>query len=166
VEIAFFDRGPLDGRDLIVGGYWSAYWYNGAIYASEISRGLDAFKLKAGDLLSQNEIDAAGLAQVNAFNAQSQSRVTWPAVPAIARAYVDQLIRSNAISRERGAAISDAAGRAARLRRRDKGAAAAAGELDVISNGLASEAGNAGTIDAARMRSLAATIRGMSAKLR
>src|SRR4029077_9334448 len=29
VEIAFFDRGPIDAKTLILGGYWSAYWYNG-----------------------------------------------------------------------------------------------------------------------------------------
>ena len=29
VEIAFFDRGPLDATQLITGGYWSTYWYNG-----------------------------------------------------------------------------------------------------------------------------------------
>ena len=32
VEIAFFDRGPIDAKQLITGGYWSAYWYNGHIY--------------------------------------------------------------------------------------------------------------------------------------
>ena len=36
VEIAFFDRGPLDAKNLIIGGYWSAYWYNGHIYGAEI----------------------------------------------------------------------------------------------------------------------------------
>ena len=25
-EIAFFDRGPIDAEDLVMGGYWSAYW--------------------------------------------------------------------------------------------------------------------------------------------
>src|SRR5207253_5773348 len=40
-EIAFFDRGPLSDQRLIVGGSWSAYWYNGYIYSSEIARGFD-----------------------------------------------------------------------------------------------------------------------------
>jgi hypothetical protein len=33
-EIAFFDRGPLSATELMLGGYWSAYWYNGHIYGS------------------------------------------------------------------------------------------------------------------------------------
>ena len=45
VEIAFFDRGPIDAKQLITGGYWSTYWYNGHIYGSEIARGIDVFKL-------------------------------------------------------------------------------------------------------------------------
>ena len=44
-EIAYFDRGPIDAKTLILGGDWSAYWYNGYIYGSEIARGLDVFKL-------------------------------------------------------------------------------------------------------------------------
>ena len=59
VEIAFFDRGPLDPNNLIIGGYWSAYWYNGNIYGAEISRGVDIFRLVPSQYLSQNEIDAA-----------------------------------------------------------------------------------------------------------
>jgi hypothetical protein len=45
VEIAYFDRGPIDPKMLVLGGAWSAYWYNGHIYASEIARGLDIFEL-------------------------------------------------------------------------------------------------------------------------
>jgi len=51
VEIAFFDRGPIDGTQLVTGGYWSAYWYNGQIYGSEIARGLDVFRLKPSEHL-------------------------------------------------------------------------------------------------------------------
>ena len=29
VEIAYFDRGPIHPEHLIVGGYWSTYWYDG-----------------------------------------------------------------------------------------------------------------------------------------
>src|SRR6185312_14312020 len=45
VEIAYFDRGPIDPNMRVLGGDWSAYWYNGHIYASEIARGLDVFEL-------------------------------------------------------------------------------------------------------------------------
>ena len=69
VEIAYFDRGPLDAASLIVGGYWSTYWYNGRVYASEISRGVDIFKLLPSAHLTQNEIDAASLVRMDVFNA-------------------------------------------------------------------------------------------------
>ena len=59
-EIAYFDRGPIDATQLIIGGYWSIYYYNGYIYGSEIARGLDIFELTPSEFLSQNEIDAAG----------------------------------------------------------------------------------------------------------
>ena len=53
-EIAYFDRGPIDPNMLILGGDWSAYWYNGNIYGSEIARGLDIFELIA-DRISDAE---------------------------------------------------------------------------------------------------------------
>ena len=61
VEIAYFDRGPLDGAKSGLGGYWSAYWYNGYIYGSEIARGVDVFKLVPSKFITQNEIDASNL---------------------------------------------------------------------------------------------------------
>ena len=45
VEIAYFDRGPIDAQQLVLGGYWSSYWYNGFIYGAEIARGIDIFRL-------------------------------------------------------------------------------------------------------------------------
>jgi hypothetical protein len=94
VEIAYFDRGPQSEK-LELGGHWSAYWYNGHIYASEITRGLDVLTLKPSDHLSQNEIDAAKTAQLEVFNPQHQTRVVWPASFTVARAYLDQLKRGN-----------------------------------------------------------------------
>ena len=52
VEIAFFDRGPIDGKNLITAGFWSTYWYNGYIYGTEIARGIDVFKLTPSDFLT------------------------------------------------------------------------------------------------------------------
>jgi uncharacterized protein (DUF305 family) len=99
VEIAFFDRGPIDEKDLITGGFWSAYWYNGCIYGTEITRGLDVFTLSPSEFLSGNELAAARLAdQGRVFNPQQQFRVTWPAEPVVALAYLDQIQRSDAIS--------------------------------------------------------------------
>ncbi|KPM12803.1 DUF305 domain-containing protein [Citromicrobium sp. WPS32] len=80
VEIAYFDRGPVDAEQLITGGYWSAYWYNGRIYATEIARGLDVFALEPSEFLTEEEIAAAEAAQYpgDVFNPQTQTQVTWP----------------------------------------------------------------------------------------
>ncbi len=99
VEIAFFDRGPIDEEELVTGGYWSAYWYGGYVYGTEIVRGLDVFALEPSDFLTRNEINAASLREANAVvNAQTQERVTWPDVPVVARAYLDQLQRSEIVT--------------------------------------------------------------------
>ncbi len=111
-EIAYFDRGPVDAKTLILGGDWSAYWYNGYIYGSEIARGLDVFKLVPSKFLTQNEIDAARLVQVNELNVQNQQRITWPSQLTVARAYVDQLERSQALSADRVADLNKAIARA------------------------------------------------------
>jgi len=101
VEIAYFDRGPIDAEELIVGGYWSAYWYRGRIYGTEIVRGLDVFALTPSEHLSEAEIAAAALAdQGEVFNPQQQFRVTWPDHPVVAQAYLDQLVREEAVSAE------------------------------------------------------------------
>ena len=80
VEIAYFDRGPIDKDQLVTGGYWSAYWYNGRIYGTEISRGLDVFALEPSEFLTAEEIAAAEAAQYEGgvFNPQTQTQVTWP----------------------------------------------------------------------------------------
>lgn len=44
-EIAYFDRGPLNDERLVTGGSWSAYYYNGYIYSSDIRQGLDVLKM-------------------------------------------------------------------------------------------------------------------------
>lgn len=98
VEIAYFDRGPIDAEQLVLAGYWSAYWYDGRIYGTEIARGLDVFALEPSEYLTEDEIAAASLArQGGAFNPQQQFPVSWPDHPAVARAYVDQLARAGAL---------------------------------------------------------------------
>ncbi|MDQ6736099.1 MAG: hypothetical protein M3Z30_00165 [Gemmatimonadota bacterium] len=101
VEIAFFDRGPMDSTRMVLGGYWSAYWYNGKIVGSEIERGLDVFELAPSAYLSQNEIDAAKTVHMDYLNVQGQPKLVWPASFALARAYVDQLERSNGLASAR-----------------------------------------------------------------
>lgn len=79
-EIAYFDRGPVDKDQLVTGGYWSAYWYKGRIYATEIARGIDVFALEPSEFLTPEEIAAAEGAQYpgDVFNPQTQTQVTWP----------------------------------------------------------------------------------------
>jgi hypothetical protein len=99
IEIAYFDRGPIHEEHLILGGYWSTYWYKGYIYGTEIARGLDVLALVPSEHLSENEVAAAAIAdQRERFNPQQQFRITWPAEPVVARAYIDQLERSESLS--------------------------------------------------------------------
>jgi len=98
MEIAYFDRGPIDPNMLVLGGDWSAYWYNGAIYGSEIARGLDVFELEPSKYLTQNEIDAAKTVRLSELNVQNQQPIVWPKTLTVARAYVDQLERSGAMN--------------------------------------------------------------------
>ena len=101
IEIAYFDRGPIDDEDLVTGGYWSTYWYQGRIYGTEIIRGVDVFALIPSEHLSANEIAAAEMAnQGDAFNPQQQFPVTWPAAPAVSLAHLDQWVRSHPEQRQ------------------------------------------------------------------
>ena len=165
VEIAYFDRGPIHEEHLILAGYWSTYWYDGRIYGTEIARGLDIFGLVPSEYLTENEIAAAELAdQGELFNPQQQFPVTWPHVPVVARAYIDQLERNNAISdaskTELGEALDSAdarlgeGARDARLARR----------LGSLAKSLADEDGTA--IDSKRRAALADTLNGIAASLR
>ncbi len=97
VEIAFFDRGPMDSTKMVMGGYWSAYWYDGHIIASEIGRGVDVFRLEPSEFLSASEIAAAASAGSDVVNPQNQTRVVWPASFSVARAYVDQITRAGTV---------------------------------------------------------------------
>jgi hypothetical protein len=107
-EIAYFDRGPIDPKMLVLGGEWSAYWYNGSIYGSEIARGLDVFELTPTKFLTQNEIDAAKTVRVSELNVQNQQKIEWPAQLVVAKAYMDQLSRSQALPADRIAALQKA----------------------------------------------------------
>jgi hypothetical protein len=149
VEIAYFDRGPMDSTKLVGAGSWSAYWYNGYIYSSEIARGLDVLELVPSEHLSQNEIDAAKLVRVDYLNAQSQQRFTWPASFVVARAYLDQLERGHGLSAERIAVIRGELDRFEKSGARDA-LTALAGRLDRDA---------AGAPDGRRARLLAETVR-------
>src|SRR6202044_195236 len=108
VEIAYYDRGPISTEKRAMGGMWSVYWYNGYIYASEIARGLDVFKMVPNKFITQNEIDAANQVHLDELNVQDQPKITWPANFVVARAYLDQLARGNSVTAQRIAALNAA----------------------------------------------------------
>jgi hypothetical protein len=167
VEIAFFDRGPIDAKNLMLGGYWSAYWYNGNIYGSEIARGIDIFSLLPSDQLTQNELDAAMMIRNEELNTQEQQKIVWPAAMPVARAYLDQLTRSKSIQPERARAVKAAIDHADSIRTgKERGAAAVLDQLDAVATQLEGDAAAASGSDAMRFKSLAATIKGRTAKLR
>ena len=152
VEIAFFDRGPMNASQAVLGGFWSAYWYNGHVYGSEIGRGLDVFTLTPSEQLTQNEIDAANLVRMPTLNAQLQTRVTWPAHFSVAKAYVDQLARGGGLAGTRTVRLMREIEAAERMR-----GAARRTALTRIATELEGDA--VPTRDAARVRALAGVLR-------
>ena len=167
VEIAFFDRGPIDEEELITGGYWSTYWYNGHIYGTEISRGLDVFTLQSSDYLTENEIAAASLPELNGIvNAQTQEIVDWPAVPVVARAYMDQLQRENRITTSQAGELGDALERAEALLGGGNGnRRSIARALNNLAEDFSDVAGNFDGISGVRYASLAETLEGIADSL-
>jgi hypothetical protein len=65
VELAYFERGPA--TEFFLGGSWSAYWYNGLIYSSDILKGLDVLRVTETD-----GIPSANRVRQRYFNAQTQ----------------------------------------------------------------------------------------------
>jgi LVIVD repeat len=154
-EIAFFDRGPMDANKLVLAGFWSAYWYNGNIYGSEIGRGLDVLTLKPSEYLSQNEIDATKLVTMDRFNPQLQTKLVWPASFVVARAYLDQLLRNDGLRTSWAGPVSRDLARAERLKGRQQRDA-----LTSLATKLDRDAQIAG--DSARVRALASVVRDLA----
>ncbi|MDQ6828443.1 MAG: hypothetical protein M3081_06200 [Gemmatimonadota bacterium] len=155
-EIAFFDRGPVDSTRMGNGGSWSVYWYNGVMVSSEIGRGLDIFELTPSASISQNEIDAAKSVHFDYLNVQGQPKLIWPPTFALARAYVDQLERSNGLTADKVSAaregLSSAEGKAAAQRR---------AALTQLATRLDRDA--RGSSDAGKVRVLARTLKELAA---
>ena len=166
-EIAYFDRGPINGEAMLSGGYWSTYWYNGNIYGSEIARGMDIFKLVPTQYLSQNEIDAAIQVRAEEFNAQNQRRFKYPATSIVAKAYLDQLGRTNGISAERAKAVRDSLAKVDELRTgKEPKAASALDALTAVAGQVEADAKTKSGRDAQRLTALADTLKGRAAALR
>ncbi len=151
-EIAYFDRGPIDPKMLVLGGDWSAYWYNGYIYGSEIARGLDVFQLTPTKFLTQNEIDAAKTVHVDEENVQNQQKIVWPAKLIVAKAYLDQLERSQAMPSKQISDLRKAIGRAEKSHLNKKDVS----KLSDMASSVEQNAGSAKTpADSERLKNLA-----------
>jgi LVIVD repeat-containing protein len=150
-EIAYFDRGPMDSTKLVDAGSWSAYWYNGYIVSSEISRGLDIFELRPSGFISQNELDAAKLVRFEFLNVQDQPKFVWPPSFAVPRAYLDQLARTSGLARDRIAAVQSELSRAEKLSGQARGDA-----LTQLATQLHSEA--PGAADQTKVHALARAV--------
>ena len=157
VEIAFFDRGPMDSTKLVDAGSWSAYWYNGYIVSSEIARGLDILELRPSAHVSQNEIDAAKLVRFDFLNAQDQQKLVWPAHFVVARAYLDQLARGNGLAADRVQAARQGLAKAEQAQgaARREALTQLAAQLD---------AGATGAADQPKVRALAGVVRALGAQ--
>ena len=159
-EIAYFDRGPIDADRRSTGGFWSTYWYGGRIYGTEIVRGLDVLELAPSEYLTENEIAAAAMAdQGQTFNPQSQYPVTWPDHPVVARAYMDQLQRDEALPEDSLTALSDALNQALIHMEADTSDAELSAMLDALAGELDAEASE-------RMAALQGTLMGIAESLR
>jgi len=150
-EIAYFDRGPVDAGRMVMGGTWSAYWYNGVIVSSEIARGLDVYELIPNANISENELAAAKTVKMPWLNTQDQPKIKWPQTFVLARAYLDQLERSNGLPADRIKSARSTLASAERRSERDRKA-----PLTQLASQLNNAAGSSS--DAAKVRMLASTV--------
>ena len=124
-ELAFFDRGPYDAEVFHEGGYWSTYWYNGAVYGNEIFLGFDSWRLTGTGALSGNEIAAAGAARVPVLNAQTQEPIVHAPSFTLVRARFDQAVRAGALTGKDAADVVKFVDRAEGFAARNKNSARA-----------------------------------------
>ena len=165
LEIAYFDRGPIDADNLILGGFWSAYWYDGKIYGTEIVRGLDVLSLVPSEYLTENEIAAAAVAdEGGVFNPQQQFRFGWPDEPVVARAYIDQLQRGEVLSTSVVADLNAALDRSASRLEEGGHDAGLAARLESLATDLNTD--NRDAVTKKRMDALAETLDGIADTLR
>jgi hypothetical protein len=150
-EIAYFDRGPVDASRMVMGGSWSAYWYNGVIVSSEIARGLDVYELVVSPLISENELAAAKTVRMPYWNTQDQQKLVWPQTFVLARAYLDQLERSKGLPADRIKSTRSTLSSVERRSERDRRA-----PLTQLASQLNTAAESSG--DAAKVRMLASTV--------
>ena len=167
VEIAYFDRGPIDEKALVTGGYWSAYWYRGLVYGTEIVRGLDVLSMLPSEYLSENELAAALLVDKgDAFNPQLQTALDWPGEPVVARAYQDQLVRSNSLSSDQVAELTGLLEQAQQSIAANAQNSTVADRLSALATNFGETARDYEGMERQRMHALGETLKGVVARLR
>lgn len=165
-EIAFFDRGPIDAEVLVDGGYWSAYYYRGLVYGTEMARGLDVLDLLPSEHLSAHEIAAARLAIMDQeFNPQQQFQVSWPHDPVVAHAYHDQLQRESRLSESDSARLLTILHRSEQVMSNGQQDAALGEELNALAAAFTHHGRDAEGITRKRMLALSETLNGMASTL-
>ncbi|HEY9377539.1 MAG TPA: hypothetical protein VIQ02_10640 [Jiangellaceae bacterium] len=142
VEIAFFDRGPINSpfpipdptnpNRINLGGLWSTYWYNGYIYGTEIARGFDTFGLLANAQLTANEIEAASEVKLDQFNSQLMSELVALPSFAVVLANLDQVVRAGDIDTKTATKVREAVDKAEKLMAQGETASA----VDQLNNAL------------------------------
>ena len=150
-----------------MGGYWSAYWFGGLIYGTEIARGLDVLALTPSEFLTENEIAAASLNDPDAlFNPQTQTRNVWPAEPVVARAYLDQLGRSDVVETARAEELTSALDRAEDALSDGESEPATAEALETLAESFAGDGAERSGVTGSRFLALAETLQGLADRLR
>jgi hypothetical protein len=128
---------------------------------------MDVFRLLPSNYLSANEIEAASLVRFGELNVQEQQKNTWPDVPVVGRAYLDQLNRTKALPAAHASAVKAALDAADKVRTgSDKNAANVKSQLASVASQVDSDAASASGRDAARMHALAATMKGIAAGMK
>jgi hypothetical protein len=135
----------------MMGGSWSAYWYNGIIVSSEIARGLDIYELVPSGLITENELAAAKTVRMPYWNTQDQQKIVWSPTFVLARAYLDQLERSKGLGSDAIASARTALANAERRPANERKTA-----LTTLASQLTSAAGSSS--DSAKIQMLAKTV--------
>ena len=90
----------------------------------------------------------------------------WPAEPVVARAYLDQLRRSDVIAADRDEALTEVLDGAENVLETDGSDALTAGQLETLAAALAREGADRAGVTRARYLALAATLEGIADRLR
>ena len=115
--------------------------------------------------MTANEIAAAALAnQGEVFNPQQQTQVSWPDHPVVGLAYVDQLVRGEAMAADAAETVSSALGRAAEHIEAGTTDRGLSSELRRLSRSL--PAAESGSADAARIDALRDVMRAVAGEVR